>query len=50
MEPWQKLFQTLCEIWVEQDIRSGKIKNEQITEEQQQPDSDEGAEDVKLTA
>ncbi len=24
MEPWQKLIQALCEIWVEEDIKNGK--------------------------
>ena len=28
MEPLQKLMQTLCEIWVEEDIKLGKIKYE----------------------
>lgn len=28
MEPLQKLMQTLCEIWVEEDIKLGKIKHE----------------------
>jgi len=32
MEPWQKLVQALCEIWVEEDIKSGKVENEKRTE------------------
>jgi hypothetical protein len=31
MEPWQKLVQALCEIWVEEDIKSGKFENEERT-------------------
>ena len=33
MEPWQKLVQALCEIWVEEDIKSGKFENEKRTED-----------------
>lgn len=25
MQPWEKLVQALCEIWVEQDIKSGNF-------------------------
>jgi hypothetical protein len=32
MEPWQKLIQALCEIWVEEDIKSGKFINEERAE------------------
>lgn len=28
MEPWQKLLQALCEIWVEEEILLGKFDNE----------------------
>lgn len=34
MESWQKLIHILTEIWVEEDIKNGKIKNEKSTNQQ----------------
>lgn len=33
MEPWQKLLQALCEIWVEEEIPLGKFDNEKENSE-----------------
>lgn len=39
MEPWQKLLQALCEIWIEEDIKLGKILiNDSLEEEKFEPD------------
>lgn len=45
MEPWQKLVQALCEVWVEKDIKSGKFENEERTENNiSKEESDRGEE------
>jgi len=44
MEPWQKLVQALCEIWVEEDINSGKFENEKRTENNSSEESERSEE------
>lgn len=40
METWQKLVRTLCEIWVDEDIKSGKLNYEQGKGNEQENDSE----------
>lgn len=44
MEPWQKLVQALCEIWVEEDIKSGKFNEENRTQNDNIKEESDGSE------
>lgn len=50
MEPWQKLVQALCEIWVEEDIKSGKFENEKRTENDYCKEESERSEELNEAA
>jgi len=50
MEPWQKLVQILCEIWVEEDIKSGKLKYEECKKQHQPKELEKAERDQELAA
>ena len=50
MEPWQKLVQALCEIWVEEDIKSGKFENEKRTENKNSKEESKRSEELNEAA
>ena len=50
MEPWQKLVQALCEVWVEEDIKSGKFENEKRTESNNRKKESERSEEDHAAA
>ena len=50
MEPWQKLTQALCEIWVQDDLKAGKINNEESTENNNDKEKSDGSEEYHAAA
>ena len=50
MEPWQKLVQALCEIWVEEDIKSGKPGHEERAKSDNRNEESEGSEALDAAA